>query len=380
MRPRTRALLERLCHLYPCVVIWGAAATTWSAGFEGLPVRRIVGNHGLEPGDHLPRFEREMAEIRPQLEASRAARRGRHRGQALLWLSTTADRGARRTRAALLTTPSARLALPVRAIPEARDQRGPRHRAPQGGRPDPPARAGGGRHCHLRRGRRDRRGCLPALLARPAALRSHRELQIVRRALLPAGSARDGCAPRAAREGARGRGAAPPGVEARSDMTAGAAGELMRGLWRLNDALEQVSRRMEATSGVTAQQRMMLRWIAKYPGMTASQLAAQFHLDGGRSPARSRASKGRGCSSAGATTAITAALHGPHRGRPGDRSRRQRLGRPRARDARRDAELRRSGAHERRPADPRGSARRRGPPRREGEGESDGASSDIRGR
>jgi MarR family transcriptional regulator, organic hydroperoxide resistance regulator len=53
----------------------------------------------------------------------------------------------------------------------------------------------------------------------------------------------------------------------------------MRGLWQLNHALERVSRRMEVSLGVTAPQRMFIRCIGKYPGLTASQLAAQFHLD-----------------------------------------------------------------------------------------------------
>jgi MarR family transcriptional regulator, organic hydroperoxide resistance regulator len=36
---------------------------------------------------------------------------------------------------------------------------------------------------------------------------------------------------------------------------------------------------MEVSLGVTAPQRMFIRCIGKYPGLTASQLAAQFHLD-----------------------------------------------------------------------------------------------------
>ena len=65
------------------------------------------------------------------------------------------------------------------------------------------------------------------------------------------------------------------------DITLGPTVEFMRTLWRLNHALERLSRRMEAAWGVTAQQRMIIRCVGKYPGMTASQLARQFHVDAG---------------------------------------------------------------------------------------------------
>lgn len=65
------------------------------------------------------------------------------------------------------------------------------------------------------------------------------------------------------------------------DFTLGPTLEFMRIFWRLNHALERLSRRMEAAWGVTAQQRLIIRCVGKYPGMTASQLARQFHLDAG---------------------------------------------------------------------------------------------------
>ena len=72
-----------------------------------------------------------------------------------------------------------------------------------------------------------------------------------------------------------------PSPEPSNDFTLGPAGEFMRSLWQLNHAIERVSRSMETSLGVTAQQRMMVRCVGKYPGMTASQLAAHFHLDAG---------------------------------------------------------------------------------------------------
>lgn len=55
----------------------------------------------------------------------------------------------------------------------------------------------------------------------------------------------------------------------------------MRALWRLSHALERVSKRMEATLGVTAQQRMIVRCVGKYPGITSAELSGQLHVDPG---------------------------------------------------------------------------------------------------
>jgi DNA-binding MarR family transcriptional regulator len=61
----------------------------------------------------------------------------------------------------------------------------------------------------------------------------------------------------------------------------GAELEFLRRLWRLNRALALVSARLEREVGITAQQRMMIRCIGRYPGMTAGHLAAELHLDRG---------------------------------------------------------------------------------------------------
>ena len=66
-----------------------------------------------------------------------------------------------------------------------------------------------------------------------------------------------------------------------AELTLGPNIEFMRNLWRLNRALELFSRRLATTFGVTAQQRMIIRCVGKYPGMTATQLARHFHLDAG---------------------------------------------------------------------------------------------------
>jgi DNA-binding MarR family transcriptional regulator len=57
--------------------------------------------------------------------------------------------------------------------------------------------------------------------------------------------------------------------------------DFMRALWRVNHALERVSSRMEGALGVTAQQRMVVRWVGKDREITAGALAARLHVDAG---------------------------------------------------------------------------------------------------
>ncbi len=57
--------------------------------------------------------------------------------------------------------------------------------------------------------------------------------------------------------------------------------DFLQHLWQVNHALERMSLQMERTLGVTAQQRLFVRCLGKYPGMTASQLADVLHLDRG---------------------------------------------------------------------------------------------------
>lgn len=57
--------------------------------------------------------------------------------------------------------------------------------------------------------------------------------------------------------------------------------DFLQHLWELNHALERTSVQMERSLGVTAQQRLILRCLGKYPGMTATQLSSVLHLDRG---------------------------------------------------------------------------------------------------
>lgn len=70
--------------------------------------------------------------------------------------------------------------------------------------------------------------------------------------------------------------------------------DFLREIWRLNHAVERLSKKMEASYGITAQQRMIVRLVGKYPGITAGQLAEQLHLDPGTISAAIRRLKGKG--------------------------------------------------------------------------------------
>lgn len=69
------------------------------------------------------------------------------------------------------------------------------------------------------------------------------------------------------------------------DYPLGPALDFLRRLWRLNHALEMLSSRMDQRLGVTAQQRLVVRCVGKYPGVTAGQLATLLHIDPGTASA-----------------------------------------------------------------------------------------------
>jgi DNA-binding MarR family transcriptional regulator len=55
----------------------------------------------------------------------------------------------------------------------------------------------------------------------------------------------------------------------------------MQRIWQLNHAMESLSSRMQTHFGIIAQQRLVLRCVGRYPGITAGQLAEILHVDPG---------------------------------------------------------------------------------------------------
>ncbi len=72
-------------------------------------------------------------------------------------------------------------------------------------------------------------------------------------------------------------------MSSRPDATEslGPALAFLERLWALNHALEQLSGQMAKKLGVTAQQRLIIRCVGKFPGVPAGQLASLLHLDPG---------------------------------------------------------------------------------------------------
>jgi len=52
----------------------------------------------------------------------------------------------------------------------------------------------------------------------------------------------------------------------------------MRLMWAVDHALQQASKRMKATLGVTGPQRLVVRLAGRFPGMSAKELAALLHV------------------------------------------------------------------------------------------------------
>lgn len=54
--------------------------------------------------------------------------------------------------------------------------------------------------------------------------------------------------------------------------------EFMRLMWEMDHALQRMSKRMEATLGVTGQQRLVVRIVGRFPGLPAGHLARLLHV------------------------------------------------------------------------------------------------------
>jgi MarR family transcriptional regulator, organic hydroperoxide resistance regulator len=65
------------------------------------------------------------------------------------------------------------------------------------------------------------------------------------------------------------------------EFSLGPSLEFLRRLWRLNHALERASYRMDDALGLTAQQRFLLRFIGRFPGIAPGDAARALHVDPG---------------------------------------------------------------------------------------------------
>ena len=58
----------------------------------------------------------------------------------------------------------------------------------------------------------------------------------------------------------------------------GSAFEFMRALWSVDHQLQSASKRLEVTVGVTGPQRMVIRLVGRFPGISAGQVSDLLHL------------------------------------------------------------------------------------------------------
>ncbi|MDI1478802.1 MarR family transcriptional regulator [Polyangium sp. y55x31] len=54
--------------------------------------------------------------------------------------------------------------------------------------------------------------------------------------------------------------------------------DFMRLLWAVDHALQSMSKRMEASLGVTGPQRLVIRIVGRFPGISAGELASVLHI------------------------------------------------------------------------------------------------------
>jgi DNA-binding MarR family transcriptional regulator len=54
--------------------------------------------------------------------------------------------------------------------------------------------------------------------------------------------------------------------------------EFMKQLWALDHGLQSASKRMESTFGITGPQRLVVRIVGRFPGISAGALAAVLHV------------------------------------------------------------------------------------------------------
>ena len=68
-------------------------------------------------------------------------------------------------------------------------------------------------------------------------------------------------------------------VENPAPLELGETLEFLRLIWAIDHGLQLASKRTEALLGVTGLQRLTLRILGRYPGVSAGQLAGLLHID-----------------------------------------------------------------------------------------------------
>ncbi len=290
MRRSTRDLLARVADRYPCAVISGRAQHDTEQWLDGIAVRAVVGNHGIEPTRSPEAFARIVRAWLPKLEAALGASPGVILEDKRLSLAIH-YRASREKKKALATIQHAVTSLGAGRVIEGKlvvNLLPPG--APHKGMALERVRAQLGCDTALYVGddridedvfALDQPGLLTSVRVGKSSrsrasfyLATQREIDELLRVLLTARPAGAGMRQESLMH-------ARPELsnEAEPTLPLGPVFAFMRLLWAIDHSLARNSNQMEAAVGVTGVQRLVLRLVGKLPGVSAGRLAHILHLD-----------------------------------------------------------------------------------------------------
>lgn len=295
MRRTTAKLLGAICELYPCAVISGRAKADVVGRLQGAAVKYVVGNHGLEPGPCLEEYAEEARIAQRLLETTLAGQRGVEIENKTYSLAIHYRRAPRKEAArklisrAVATLPRSMRVVPgklvVNVVPDGAPNKGDALMQLQEMEGADTAIYVGDDVTDEDVFRLDRPGRLLTIRVGQSALSSAayylRDQRAMDRLLAELVALRK-------------RPPSGPQIDSRSPERAADALDFLRRLWALNHSLETLSGNMTARLGITAQQRLVIRLLGKYPGLPPGRLAALLHLDPGTISATFRRLEAKG--------------------------------------------------------------------------------------
>ena len=308
MRASTRKLLGAVAERYPCAIVSGRSAADVRQRMVGVPVTTIVGNHGLEPSPNMERFARAVDAWRPVLERELGALQGieLEDKKYSIAIHYRRSRNKQRARGAISAT-VARLSSTPRVIAGKQVVNLVPTGAPHKGIAVEHWRRRLGLDTALYVGdditdedvfALDQPGQLlsirigtSATSSAPYYLRNQLEIDVLLARLVSLREAPPARTTR--RQQPASRVTTAPSTSTEPELpTLDPSLEFLATIWELNHALETASRKLKTTHGVTGQQRMVLRIVGKFPGISAGQLAALLRVHPGTlSPTLARLSR-----------------------------------------------------------------------------------------
>src|SRR5262245_25746765 len=68
------------------------------------------------------------------------------------------------------------------------------------------------------------------------------------------------------------------GPDHKKDLRLGEVLDFMRLLWAIDHSLSSASKRMDAAVGITGPQRLVIRIVGRFPGISAGDIAGLMHV------------------------------------------------------------------------------------------------------